>query len=153
MLRTIYKDDERYVKTYWSKWNKNIYFAGDGVKRDEDGYFWFTGRVDDVIKLSGHRIGTAEVESALVDHPAVAEAAVVGVRDAVGLVRPVGYLVLRAGAVPSPQLAREILNDVRQGLLSYKCPQEIHFLAELPKTATGKIQRFRLRQPLASEKS
>ena len=79
MLRTIWGDHERYVQTYWSKWGKDVYFPGDGAKRDEDGYFWLLGRVDDVMNVAGHRIGTMEVESALVDHPAVAEAAVVGV--------------------------------------------------------------------------
>ena len=81
MLRTIWGDDERYVQTYWSKWGKGVYFPGDGAKRDKDGYFWLLGRVDDVMNVAGHRIGTMEVESALVDHPAVAEAAVVGVAD------------------------------------------------------------------------
>ena len=79
MLRTIWGDDERYVKTYWSQWGKDVYFPGDGAKRDEDGNFWLLGRVDDVMNVAGHRIGTMEVESALVDHPSVAEAAVVGV--------------------------------------------------------------------------
>ena len=81
MLRTIWGDDERYVKTYWSRWGKDVYFPGDGAKRDKDGHFWLLGRVDDVMNVAGHRIGTMEVESALVDHPSVAEAAVVGVAD------------------------------------------------------------------------
>jgi benzoate-CoA ligase len=120
--------------------------TGDKFYCDAEGFYHYCGRSDDMMKVSGMWVSPGEVENALLGHPLVAEAAVVGMRDAHGLVRPIAYLVLRAGTTPSPQVAREILDDLRKRLLGYKCPQEVHFLAELPKTATGKIQRFRLRQ-------
>ncbi|PIW64849.1 MAG: acetyl-coenzyme A synthetase, partial [Candidatus Omnitrophica bacterium CG12_big_fil_rev_8_21_14_0_65_50_5] len=108
MLRTLYGDDERYVKTYWSKWPpKGIYFPGDGVHRDKQGYFWFMGRVDDVMNVSGHRLGTAEVESALVDHPAVAESAVVGRSHEVKGQAVVAFVMLKENKKPSAELILE----------------------------------------------
>ncbi len=145
MLRTIYKDDERYVKTYWSKWNKSIYFPGDGVKRDEEGYFWFTGRVDDVIKLSGHRIGAAEVESALVDYPAVAEAAVVGKTHEIKGQAIVAFVTLKEGKKGSPELVNELKAHVVKKIGAIARPEEILFSADLPKTRSGKIMRRLLR--------
>jgi benzoate-CoA ligase len=120
--------------------------TGDKFFRDADGYYHYCGRSDDMLKVSGMWVSPVEVENALLGHQQVAEAAVVGVPDAIGLMRPVAYVVLRAGSEASPQTARQIQEFVRTQLVSYKCPREIHFLNELPKTATGKIQRFRLRE-------
>ena len=119
--------------------------TGDKFFRDADGYYHYCGRADDMMKVSGMWVSPGEVENILLGHPMVAEAAVVARVDAVGLLRPAACVVLRAGAEPGPQLASEIQQWVRGRLVSYKCPQEIQFLDELPKTATGKIQRFRLR--------
>ena len=120
--------------------------TGDKFFCDADGFYHYCGRSDDMMKVSGMWVSPGEVENALLGHPLVAEAAVVSSMDSSGLLRPVAYLVLCSGADASPQLAREILHDLRARLAGFKCPQEVHFLAELPKTATGKIQRFRLRQ-------
>jgi len=119
--------------------------TGDEFLRGPGGHYYYFGRTDDMIKAAGMWVSPGEVENALLGHPLVAEAAVVGVRDAVGLTCPVAYVVLCAGTAGSPELAEEIREHVRAQLVSYKCPREVHFLAELPKTATGKIQRFRLR--------
>jgi len=119
--------------------------TGDKFYRDADGYYHHCGRSDDMMKVSGMWVSPAEVENALLGHPRVAETAVVGSPDALGLVRPVAYVVLREGAEATPELAHQIREFVRARLVSYKCPQEVRFLAELPKTATGKIQRYRLR--------
>jgi len=107
MLRTIWGDDERYQTVYWSKW-KNTYFTGDGAKRDEDGYFWILGRVDDVLNVAGHRIGTMEVESALVDHPAVAEAAVVGRAHELKGQALAAFVTLKEGNAASDGLREEL---------------------------------------------
>ncbi|MBI4209150.1 MAG: acetate--CoA ligase [Deltaproteobacteria bacterium] len=144
MLRTLFNDDERYVKQYWSKW-KGIYFAGDGVKRDEDGDFWFLGRVDDVLKLAGHRIGTMEVESAFVDHPAVAESAVVGRPHDIKGEAIVAFVTLREPAKPSPELIEELKEHVVKKIGSIARPEEILFTVDLPKTRSGKIMRRLLR--------
>jgi benzoate-CoA ligase family protein len=120
--------------------------TGDKFYRDADGYYFYCGRTDDMMKVSGLWVAPGEVENALLGHAAVAEAAVVGARDADGLIQPVAYVVLKDSTDPSPQLVREIQDAARARLASYKCPQAIHFIAELPKTATGKIQRFRLRE-------
>lgn len=120
--------------------------TGDKFFRDESGFFHYCGRSDDMMKVSGMWVSPGEVENALLSHPAVAEAAVVGRMDSFGLLRPMAYLVSREGRVHSAELARAIRDWVRDRLPSYKCPQEIYFVAELPKTATGKIQRFRLRE-------
>ena len=120
--------------------------TGDKFFRDAEGYFHYCGRSDDMMKVAGMWVSPGEVENAMLALPLIAEAAVVASRDAHGLVRPVAYLVVRDAAEPSPRMAREILHHLRARLASFKCPQEFHFLAELPKTATGKIQRFRLRQ-------
>ncbi|MBI3485297.1 MAG: benzoate-CoA ligase family protein [Acidobacteria bacterium] len=125
--------------------------TGDKFFRDAEGFYHYCGRSDDMMKVAGMWVSPGEVENALLGHPLVAEAAVVSSMDRSGLLRPVAYLVLRAGGNPSPQLAREILHDLRARLAAFKCPQEVHFLAELPKTATGKIQRFRLRQASPNE--
>ncbi len=119
--------------------------TGDEFLRESGGYYHYLGRTDDMIKAAGMWVSPGEVENALLSHPLVAEVAVVGLRDAVGLTRPVAYVVLRPGAAGRPELAREIREHARAQLASFKCPSEVRFLDELPKTATGKIQRFRLR--------
>ncbi|MCG3176761.1 MAG: Acetyl-coenzyme A synthetase [Candidatus Omnitrophica bacterium] len=144
MLRTIWGDDERYVKTYWSKW-PGVYFPGDGAKRDEDGYFWFLGRVDDVMNVAGHRIGTMEVESALVDHPAVAEAAVVGKRHEIKGTAIAAFVTVKEGRKASQELAAELKEHVVKKIGAIARPDDILFTADLPKTRSGKIMRRLLR--------
>lgn len=142
MLRTIWGDDDRYQKQYWSKWEgKHIYFPGDGVKRDEDGYFWFLGRVDDVMNISGHRIGTAEVESALVDHSAVAESAVVGRAHEIKGTAIVAFVTLKEGVENTANLIDELKQHVVTKIGAIARPEEIIFSADLPKTRSGKIMR------------
>ena len=140
MLRTIYGDDERYRETYWSKWD-GIYFPGDGAKLDEDGYLWILGRVDDVLNVAGHRIGTMEVESALVEHPAVAEAAVVGKTHAVKGQAIAAFVTLMGGREGSDELAAELKVHVAKAIGPIARPQLILFAADLPKTRSGKIMR------------
>ena len=140
MLRTIWGDDERYRETYWSKWD-GIYFPGDGAKLDEDGYLWILGRVDDVLNVAGHRIGTMEVESALVEHPAVAEAAVVGMAHAVKGQAIAAFVTLMAGREGSDALVAELKAHVAGAIGPIARPQVILFAADLPKTRSGKIMR------------
>ncbi len=140
MLRTIYKDDERYVNQYWSKY-PGKYTTGDSAKRDADGYFWIIGRVDDVIKVSGHRLGTAEVESALVSHPAVAEAAAIGLPHDVKGHAIYTFVLLRAGKVASAELAEELRQHVATHMGPIARPEEVRFVDKLPKTRSGKIMR------------
>jgi acetyl-CoA synthetase len=144
MLRGIYKDPERYVSTYWKRF-PGYYFAGDGCKVDADGYFWLLGRVDDVMKVSGHRISTIEVESALVDHPAVAEAAVVGRSDPITNEAIFAYVILKASQKASDELAAELREHVAQKIGAIARPKQIMFTPELPKTRSGKIMRRLLR--------
>ncbi len=144
MLRTIYGDPERYVKQYWSKY-PGVYMTGDSARRDEDGYFWIIGRVDDVIKVSGYRLGTAEIESALVSHPAVAEAAAIGLPHEVKGNAIHAYCLLRAGYTPSEALAEELRQHVAQHLGPIAKPEKIEFVTSLPKTRSGKIMRRVLR--------
>jgi len=140
MARTIWGDDERYRKVYWSKW-QNIYFPGDGAKRDEDGYFWILGRVDDVLNVAGHRIGTMEVESALVDHPAVAEAAVVGRAHELKGQALAAFVTLKEGKKPDDKLREELKAHVVKKIGALARPDDILFTADLPKTRSGKIMR------------
>ncbi len=140
MLRTIWGDDERYSQVYWSKW-KNVYFPGDGAKRDPDRYFWILGRVDDVLNVAGHRIGTMEVESALVDHPAVAEAAVVGRAHELKGQALAAFVTLKEGRTPSDALRDELKAHVAKKIGSLARPDDILFTADLPKTRSGKIMR------------
>ena len=144
MLRTIYGDDERYRETYWSKW-EGVYFAGDGAKRGEDGYFWVLGRVDDVLNVAGHRIGTMEVESALVDHDAVAEAAVVGKAHDVKGQAIAAFVTLKEGREASGALEAELRAHVAEKIGSIARPEAVVFSADLPKTRSGKIMRRLLR--------
>jgi acetyl-CoA synthetase len=147
MLRTIWGDDARYVQTYFSKWpgRPDLYFPGDGAKRDEDGYFWILGRVDDVLNVAGHRIGTMEVESALVEHPAVAEAAVVGKSHELKGQAIAAFVTLREGERPSLELRDELRQFVADKIGALARPDEILFSADLPKTRSGKIMRRLLR--------
>ncbi len=144
MLRTIYKDDERYVQTYWSRF-PGRYFTGDGARLDEDGYIWLLGRVDDVINVSGHRIGTMEVESALVDHPDVAESAVIGRSHDVKGQAISAFVTVREGVPSSDALAQELKRHVVEKIGALARPEDIFFTAELPKTRSGKIMRRLLR--------
>jgi acetyl-CoA synthetase len=140
MLRTIYGDDQRYLDTYWSRFDK-MYFAGDGAKRDDDGYFWLLGRVDDVMLIAGHNISTTEVESALVSHEAVAEAAVVGRKDPVTGQAIAAFVTLRGGTEGSEELLQELRNHVASSIGPIAKPKSIVFTADLPKTRSGKIMR------------
>jgi acetyl-CoA synthetase len=145
MLQTIHGDDARYVKQYWSD-VPGAYFTGDGARRDADGYFWIMGRVDDVIKVAGHRLGTAEVESALVSHPGVAEAAVVSRPDDVKGEAIIAFVTLKLGQPPTTELAHELQQHVAKELGAIARPEEIRFAEALPKTRSGKIMRRLLRE-------
>jgi len=144
MLRGIYGDPERYRQTYWSRFDGR-YFAGDGAKTDDDGYLWLLGRVDDVMNVSGHRISTTEVESSLVDHPAVAEAAVVGANDATTGQAIIAFVTLRAGQEPSAAHGEELRAHVARHIGPIARPKTVIFTDELPKTRSGKIMRRLLR--------
>jgi acetyl-CoA synthetase len=147
MLRTIYGDDQRYRDTYWSRF-PGRYFAGDGAKLDEDGYWWILGRVDDVLNVAGHRIGTMEVESALVEHPAVAEAAVVGKAHELKGQALAAFVTLKEGYEPSSELRDELRDHVSRKIGPIARPDDVLFSADLPKTRSGKIMR-RLLQDIA----
>ncbi|HLY28388.1 MAG TPA: acetate--CoA ligase [Aggregatilineales bacterium] len=140
MLRTVYGDPERYKRQYWSKF-PGMYLAGDSARKDEDGYIWIIGRVDDVIKVSGYRLGTAEVESGLVSHPAVAEAAAIGIPDELKGNVIYTYCILRQGFTGSPQLAEELKEHIRKEIGPIAVPAKIEFVSQLPKTRSGKIMR------------
>ena len=140
MLRTIWGDDERYRSVYWSRW-PNTYFPGDGAKRGDDGYYWILGRVDDVLNVAGHRIGTMEVESALVDHPAVAEAAVVGKTHELKGQALAAFVTLKDGRTPSSALKDDLKEHVTKKIGAIARPDDIYFSADLPKTRSGKIMR------------
>jgi acetyl-CoA synthetase len=144
MLRGIWGDDQRYVDTYWSRWPQS-YFAGDGAKLDEDGAIWLLGRVDDVMNVSGHRISTTEVESALVSHEAVAEAAVVGAADATTGQGIVAFVILRSGVPESADLVAALRAHVAHEIGPIAKPRQILVVPELPKTRSGKIMRRLLR--------
>ncbi len=144
MLRGIWGDPERYQETYWSTY-EGRYFAGDGAKLDADGYLWLLGRVDDVMNISGHRISTTEVESALVDHPSVAEAAVVGANDPTTGQAIIGYTILRGGHEPTEELREQIRQHVATKLGAIARPKAVFLVDDLPKTRSGKIMRRLLR--------
>jgi acetyl-CoA synthetase len=140
MLRTLYKDPERYVQQYWSKY-PGVYLTGDSARRDEDGYYWIIGRTDDVIKVSGYRLGTAEIESALVSHPAVAEAAAIGLpHDVRGNIIQ-AYVILKAGQQKHENLVEELRNHVSHEIGPFAKPEAIEIVESLPKTRSGKIMR------------
>ena len=144
MLRGIWGDPQRYFDTYWSRF-PGRYFAGDGAKIDDDGYLWLLGRVDDVMNVSGHRISTTEVGVALVDHPAVAEAAVVGATDDITGQAIVGYVILRESAEPTDALVEEIRPHVAHKIGPTARPRAVIVVPDLPKTRCGKIMRRLLR--------
>src|SRR5256714_10822198 len=144
MLRGLYKEDERYRETYWSKYS-DTYFAGDGARIDGDEDYWLLGRVDDVMNVSGHRISTIEVESALVDHPKVAEAAVAARADATTGQAIVAYVTLKAGEEGSVDMLQELRDHVSHKIGPIAKPANIVFTPELPKTRSGKIMRRLLR--------
>jgi acetyl-CoA synthetase len=144
MLRGLYKEHDRYVETYWSKYG-DVYFAGDGARIDEDGDFWLLGRVDDVMNVSGHRISTIEVESALVDHQKVAEAAVASRMDATTGQAIVAFVTLKGGEEGSIEMLEELRNHVSVKIGPIAKPANIVFTPELPKTRSGKIMRRLLR--------
>jgi acetyl-CoA synthetase len=153
MLRTIWGDDERYRETYWAKYSKQgWYFAGDGAKKDSDGDLWVLGRVDDVMNVSGHRLSTTEIESALVSHPKVAEAAVVGAKDEDTGQAVVAFVILRESAVEEAdeegeggEIVAELRQHVRKEIGPIATPRQIMVVPELPKTRSGKIMRRLLR--------
>jgi acetyl-CoA synthetase len=144
-MRTVFGDHERFVQTYFSTY-KGSYFTGDGCRRDEDGYYWIIGRVDDVINVSGHRLGTAEIESALVAHTKVSEAAVVGYPHPVKGQGIYAYVTLMLGEAPSEELRRELVQWVRREIGAFAAPDLIQFAPGLPKTRSGKIMRRILRK-------
>ncbi len=145
MLRTLLNDDDRFKKTYWEKYNFKYYFTGDGAKRDKDGFLWLLGRVDDVMNVSGHRISTMEVESALVDHPSVAEAAVIGRTHELKGQAVSAFVTLKGSVTASDNLMKEIKQHVVTKIGALARPEDIFFTAELPKTRSGKIMRRLLR--------
>jgi acetyl-CoA synthetase len=150
MMRTVYGDHPRFIETYFSMY-KGLYFTGDGARRDEDGYYWITGRVDDVINVSGHRMGTAEVESALVLHPAVAEAAVVGFPHDIKGQGIYAYVTLKVGIEPTEALRKELIAHVRKEIGPIASPDALQWAPGLPKTRSGKIMRRILRKIAANE--
>ena len=145
MLRTLFHDQERYVETYFSRFGPQTYFVGDGARRDEDGCFWITGRVDDVINVSGHRLSTAEIESALVAHSAVAEAAVIAIADEMSGQSVVAYVTVVGEVEPGPDLATELRDYVGTRIGKFARPKRLMWSPELPKTRSGKIMRRLLR--------
>ena len=149
-MRTVFGDHDRFVQTYFSTF-KGLYFTGDGARRDADGYYWITGRVDDVINVSGHRMGTAEVESALVAHPKVAEAAVVGFPHDIKGQGIYAYVTLMVGEEPTEALRRELVAWVRKEIGPIASPDAIQWAPGLPKTRSGKIMRRILRKIAANE--
>jgi acetyl-CoA synthetase len=145
MLRTIWGDDQRYIDNYWSRFPE-VYFAGDGAKKDEDGDIWLLGRVDDVMNVSGHRMSTTEIESALVSHPKVAEAAVVGATDPMTGQAIVAFVILRADAgAGGDEVVQELRTHVAREIGAIAKPRQIMVVEELPKTRSGKIMRRLLR--------
>jgi len=149
-MRTVYGDHARFEQTYFSTY-KGKYFTGDGCRRDADGYYWITGRVDDVINVSGHRMGTAEVESALVAHESVSEAAVVGYPHDIKGQGIYAYVTLMAGETPSEAMRKELVTHVRKEIGPIASPDIIQFAPGLPKTRSGKIMRRILRKIAENE--
>jgi len=152
MLRTVYGDPERYVQQYWSQM-PGVYFTGDGARRDADGYFWVMGRIDDVVNVAGHRLGTMEIESALVSHPAVAEAAAVGRPDDLKGQAICAFVTLEAGYQPSETLRQELREHVSHEIGAFARPDDIRFTDALPKTRSGKIMRRLLRDIAAGRET
>jgi acetyl-CoA synthetase len=145
MLRTLYKEDDRFIETYWSKFGKETYTVGDAARRDEDGYFWIVGRIDDVINVSGHRLSTMEVESAIVGHPKVAEAAVIGVQDEDTGQAIVAFVTPEGDEKGGEELEAELREHVAEKIGKLARPKRMYFAGDLPKTRSGKIMRRLLR--------
>ncbi len=145
ILRGIYGDPDRFVQQYWTRWKDGVYFTGDGARVDADGFYWLLGRVDDVLNVAGHRLGTMEVESALVDHPKVAEAAVVGKSHEIKGQAVAAFVTVKEGVKTSPELMAELKEHVVKKIGAIARPDQILFAADLPKTRSGKIMRRLLR--------
>jgi acetyl-CoA synthetase len=145
MLRTLYKEEDRFVDTYWSKYGSDVYFVGDAARRDDDGYFWIIGRVDDVINVAGHRLSTAEVESAIVSHPKVAEAAVIGQADEDTGQAIAAFVILEGDLEGTEELEQEVRDEVGRRIGKFSRPKRIIWTADVPKTRSGKIMRRLLR--------
>jgi acetyl-CoA synthetase len=145
MLRTLYREDDRFVETYFDKFGRETYFVGDAARRDDDGYFWIIGRVDDVINVSGHRLSTAEVESAVVSYAKVAECAVIGQQDEDTGQAICAFVTLEGDLEGSDELEQEIREHVAQRIGKLARPKRIIWSADLPKTRSGKIMRRLLR--------
>ena len=141
MFRTLYGDDERYMSNYFSRFDESTYFPGDGARQDADGDFWLLGRVDDVMNVSGHRLSTIELESALVEHPAVAEAAATAAPDSLTGQTPLCFVLLRGGYEPSDELAAELRNWIGEKIGKIARPKAVIIVDDLPKTRSGKIMR------------
>jgi acetyl-CoA synthetase len=150
MLRTVWGDDQRFKEQYFSRF-PGKYFTGDGARRDADGFFWVMGRIDDVVNVSGHRLGTAEIESTLVAHPTVAEAAAVGVADEVTGQAIVAFVTLKGSEKPSEELNKKLMDHVANEIGKFARPKSIRFADAVPKTRSGKIMR-RLLRDIASGK-
>ncbi|MGQ0771680.1 MAG: acetate--CoA ligase [Nitrososphaerota archaeon] len=151
MLLTLWGDDEKYKSVYWSRY-ENAYYTGDYAIRDSDGYFWLLGRADDVLKVAGHRIGTAELESSLVSHKSISEAAVCGIADEVKGEVIIAFLVPKEGVLTSTDLQKEITDTVRKDIGAIATPQQLYFVSKLPKTRSGKIMRRLLKAIASNEK-
>ncbi|MGC1801886.1 MAG: acetyl-coenzyme A synthetase, partial [Solirubrobacterales bacterium] len=145
MLRTLFKEDERFKETYYSRWDETTYFVGDAARKDEDGYFWILGRVDDVVNVSGHRLSTAEVESAVVSHPKVAECAVIGIADEDTGQAICAFVTLEGDLEGTDEIAKEINEHVAIRISKIARPKRIIWAGDLPKTRSGKIMRRLLR--------
>jgi acetyl-CoA synthetase len=141
MFRTLYKDDDRYISNYFSRYGAHVYFPGDGARQDPEGYFWLLGRVDDVMNVSGHRLSTIELESTLVEHPAVAEAAATAAPDPLTGQTPLCYVLLRSGHEPSDELASELRDWIGEKIGKIARPKAVIIVDDLPKTRSGKIMR------------
>jgi len=151
MLTTLWGDDEKYKTVYWSKY-KDTYYTGDYAIQDKDGYFWLLGRADDVLKIAGHRIGTAELESSLVSNPSISEAAVCGIPDDIKGEVIIAFLVPKDGVVVTDSLRKEVVDTVRKDIGAIATPQSIYFVSKLPKTRSGKIMRRLLKSIASNEK-
>ena len=145
MLRTLYGDHDRFIETYWDRFGRDVYFVGDAARQDDDGYFWVIGRVDDVLNVSGHRMSTAEIESAIVSHPKVAEAAVIGQQDEDTGQTVAAFVTLEGDLEGSDELVEEIRAQVAKRIGKLARPRRIIWADDLPKTRSGKIMRRLLR--------
>ena len=150
-MLTLWGDDEKYKKVYWTKY-QNCYYPGDYALKDEDGYLWLLGRADDVLKVAGHRIGTAELESCIVAHSSVAESAACGIPDEVKGEVIISFVVLKEGMSSSPELEKEIVEKIRNDIGAIATPKQIYFVSKLPKTRSGKIMRRLLKAIASNEK-